>query len=54
MSQDNSRIINLKSWGPNKTQTFPPTQSILKHYPTDESLPLGKIVPYGGKHAKRF
>lgn len=53
--QDNSRIVNLKSWiqGVSK-QTHPPTIPVSFQYPKDEDLPTGVIEPYRGNLGFRF
>lgn len=53
--QDNSRIINLKSWkaGPS-TQTLLPSLPIYVQYPTNDNLPTGVVVPYNGPLGVRF
>lgn len=54
-TQDNSGIVNLKSWKPGKsTQTVPPSIPIYMQYPTNYNLPTGLIVPYAGSLGVRF
>lgn len=54
-AQDNSHIINLKSWKSGKsTQTTPPSVPIHVQFPNNESLPSGVIVPYEGPLGMRF
>ena len=53
--QDNSRLVNLKSWKAGKsTQTTPPTLTIDAQYPSNDALPTGLIVPYDGPLGVRF
>ena len=53
--QDNSHIVNLKSWAEGKsTQTSPPALPIYLQYPTNESLPTGLNQAYEGPLGFRF